>query len=241
MSSLSWTDKYALETIRKLRDKFDVNFFIETGTWKGVNAAVHSGHFNYVMTCENNTDVGKTSQKKLDKYGIKVNIMNSVEFLSTIVSSFALFSQLTPIFYLDAHFYNTNLSKDKRFVVLDELKALKGFENCIIIIHDFACEGLGHITYDGIDLDWNLIGDALLEVNPNFKLYTNTPEFTDILTEENVHEVVPEEFLEDAKDNLRYAWSFPRLTKRGILYAVPRELDLTEYKLKRQKQWEKQS
>jgi len=138
------------------------------------------------------------------------------------------------IAFLDAHFYNPSLPIEKRFVILDELQALKGCENCIILIHDFDCAGLGHITYDGVSLNFDLVKEGLMNVNPNFKYYINCREYCDIITKEEVIEGKVEgiEPTEDVLDNLNYVWSSPEKTYRGILYCVPKELDLSKYELK---------
>jgi hypothetical protein len=124
------------------------------------------------------------------------------------------------MFYLDAHFYNPKLPKSKRFVVLDELKSLKGRKDAIIIIHDFD-NGLGHCRYDGIRLGMNILKNPLKKVNPKFYLYTNRLESCDIMKPEETNDPV-------MQDNLNYAWSEPRLTYRGILYCLPKRLSKKE-------------
>ena len=128
-----------------------------------------------------------------------------------------------PIIYLDAHFYDKSLPKNKRFVVVDELKALEEMKRCIIIIHDFD-NNLGHITYDGIPLDMKLVKPFLLKVNPKFYFYTNTLAGCNIiknsyeLENENLHGYI------EVLDNLKYVWSKPEKTYRGILYCLPFKL-----------------
>ena len=125
------------------------------------------------------------------------------------------------IFYLDAHFYDTQLKPENRFVVLRELKALKDFDKAIIIIHDFD-NNLGHITYDGQPLNLELLKEDLLNINPNFKFYTNELESCQIVKKEEVIKGI--EGLEpdfETLENLDYAWSTPRLTYRGLLYCSP--------------------
>ena len=139
------------------------------------------------------------------------------------------------IFYLDAHFYDPMMPKGRgKFIVLDELKALKGMKDAIIIIHDFD-NGLGHITYDGISLDMKLLRKDLLKVNPKFRFYTNELSSCDIITlAEEIGLMLKSKKLyggkgdydydQDRMDNLKYAWSKPEKTYRGLLYCVPKKI-----------------
>jgi hypothetical protein len=236
---MSWTDRKAIQTILKLRDEFKVIDFVETGTFRGVNARLHSLHFQNVYTCEVNENYYKEVIKKLPK-NVQVHKVDSPSFLCMYRWKYYVDNTLPPpIFYLDAHFYlSGNKTNEERFVVLKELRALSDFNNCIILIHDFDCAGLGHITYDGISLNFSLVKESLMKVNPNFKFYTNKKEFCDIITEKEVLEgkIQGIEPTEDVLDNLNYVWSNEEKTCRGILYCVPKELDLSKYELQELKQ-----
>jgi hypothetical protein len=225
---VSWTDKIALETIKQLRDEFNIHYFIETGTYKGINSLVQSKNFDYIFTCENNEEYLKIADTKLkDRLNVYLYKGNSPDFLKMTKERIERLKSNEIIFiFLDAHFYDTNLPKDKRFVVIDELKALSNFKNCVIAIHDFNNNKFSGIEYDGIKLDFNLLKEYLFNVNPNFKYYTNTK--CDIYTEETIKEIVDDV---DANDNIKYAWSKPEKTQRGILYCVPKEIDLSKYNL----------
>jgi len=227
---MSWTDKKAIQTILKLRDDFKVIDFVETGTFRGVNARLYSQYFRTVFTCEINEEYYKEAKENCKNYkNIHIGNIDSPSFLKGLYKCFLP----PPLFYLDAHFYDSSLPKEKRFVVLDELKSLSGLNNCIIVIHDFDCADLGHITYDGVSLNFDLVKESLMKVNPNFKFYTNKKEFCDIITVEEVKEgkIKGIEATEDVLDNLNYVWSNEEKTYRGILYCTPRELDLSKYEL----------
>ncbi len=141
-------------------------------------------------------------------------------------------SNLRPIlFYLDAHFYDAALPKNKRWVVKDELKALAEFTNCIIAIHDFDCNGLGHLVYDGQPLNFELIKEDLLGVNPYFHFYGNTREGCEVHTAESIIGVEGLEPDSDTLETIRYH-DCDRLKYRGILYATPQPLDLSVFPLK---------
>ena len=131
---------------------------------------------------------------------------------------------------MDAHFYDPELPKNEKWVILNELKALKNFKRCVITIHDFD-NGLGHCTYDGEHLDLPLIKRDLMNVNPSFFLYTNDLASCEIITKPDEMKGLYPDF--ETLDNIKYAHSSPRLTYRGILYCVPEKLDIREFDLKK--------
>lgn len=225
---MSWTDMISLQTIKQLRDDFKVKSFIETGTFRAINALVHSENFDYVWTCEINKESLKICDSKIvHKPNIYLFEGSSPNWLQDIRRKFQDREEVVMV-YLDAHFYDANLPIEKRFVVLDELKALRQMNNCIIIIHDFWNGQFSGITYDGNKLDFDLVKHYLFEVNPNFKYYTNTE--CDIYNENTIKELINDK---DADDNIKYANSSVEKRLRGILYAVPKDLDITKYKLRK--------
>ena len=227
---MSWTDKIAIEQILLLRDTFDIGTFVETGTFRGVNAELHAHHFKKVLTCESNPEYVAIAQERLKRFdNVSIFPVDSSVFLASIRQYVS--ANETIFIYLDAHFYDPSLPKEEKWVVVKELQALRGFQNCIICIHDFACEGLGHLCYDGEDLSWGVIRDYITQVNPNFHFYTNMREWCSIYNEETIYEL-PITVDEGVIDNLRYANSSDEKKYRGILYAVPQRLDLREFKLK---------
>jgi hypothetical protein len=233
---MSWTDKSAVRTIVKLSQEFNITRMYETGTFKGVNARLYANHFMMVFTCEKDKNYYKEVVKNLPPNVFASNL-SSADFLFRYCNSAKSMNMFIPmpLFYLDAHFYDPSLPPDKRFVVLDELKELQDFGDCVIVIHDFKVDDLGHIVYDGIPLDFNLVKEALRKVNPNFVYYTNSKEFCDIVTIDEVKEnkILGLSPTPDVLDNLGYVWSKPEKTYRGILYCVPKELDLKNYELKK--------
>lgn len=215
---MSWTDLESIEHIKKLRDKFKIKAFIETGTHMGINALLHRKNFDIVFTVENNLESYERMSPILSRHkNIYTYLDESKYFLANIVPQ----KKETVFFYLDAHFYDPKLKQ--KFVVLDELDALKGFKNCVIAIHDFD-NGLGHITYDGQPLNLDLMRKKLLKVNPKFKFYTNELSSCRIKKLEEAESW-------DEFDNLKYVWSKPEKTYRGILYAVPKEVKIDGLKL----------
>lgn len=226
---MSWTDKGALKVIWYLRDKYKVKQFIETGTYKGVNLLAHRGKFEELVSCEKVREYFNIACKRTNYY----NSNNSI-FIWNVESPIFLkewrqheMFNGTPIIYLDAHFYNKTLPKRKRFVVLDELKALRGFSNCIIIIHDFD-NNLGHITYDGVSLDMDLLTLELFLVNPGFHFYTNTLESCDIVKTKKDITNLGLTWDKEMQDTLKFIHSKPCKTYRGILYCLPSKLSKKE-------------
>lgn len=233
---MSWTDKKAVEHIKKIRDIFKVKTFVETGTYHGINACFHSNNFEQVFSCEKNKAYFNESLKRMEDLFCKgkigmVNLYNegSKDFLKWFIKFYKKFlSKETIIFYLDAHFYDPKAKN--RWVVLEELKVLKGFKKAIVIIHDFD-NNLGHITYNGQSLNLDLVKKDLLKVNPNFKFYTNelsscnpvTLNYKDILS-------CGLQLDNETIDNLEYAWTCPRLTYRGLLYCLPKEVKIEGFK-----------
>jgi hypothetical protein len=100
------------------------------------------------------------------------------------------------------------------------------------VVHDFKVPGLGYISYEGQDLDWNLVKDDIMAVNPDFKFYTNERRTADIWTIGEVEAgKAPFKMDADLRARMEYTWSTERRTWRGILYAVPEPLD-ESFKLK---------
>ena len=230
---MSWTDKKSLENIKHLRDDFFVPTFIETGTFKGVNARVQSYNFQWVFTCEVVKEyyLHAVNNRLKNINNVMLVLMSSPKFLTF----FENFFRRTIIYYLDAHFYDPKLPIEKRFVIQEELKTLKDNYNCIIIIHDFDNGELGCIEYDNIKMGMNVVGDLLFDVNPNFHFYTNSKSDCDIVTLDDVanHVIPGVENDEDIIDNINYAWTKPEKTYRGMLYCTPKKLELSKYNLRR--------
>lgn len=228
-----WFDKIAVEQTLKLRDKFQIKTYLETGTFRGLNIKFWSYYFDEVLGCEFNEEYYKISIDKVrDRKNIRLYNVSSEIFLNLFLKEYKEQSRKDMVLiYLDAHFYNPNLKKEKRFLVLDELSALRDFKNCIICIHDFACEGLSHISYDGQDLNFELIKNKLKEVN-TFFYYTNTKHFSEVHSKDSILNVIGLDPDEDTLETLKYHNS-DYLKYRGILYCVPSELNLQEFKLKK--------
>lgn len=227
-----WSDKIATKTIVDLKKLFNIKTFVETGTWKGVNSELYSNYFHEVLTCEVDKNIFKNTSERLNKYkNIKVFNCESSIFLDNFKKKYIDENRKDIIFfYLDAHFYKQGCTSENRWVVRDELNILKDFRNCIICIHDFDCSGLGHLCYDGEHLDWNVVKDSIKKINSDFFYYINSREFCDIVDLDTVKEL-PIEYNDSLVDYVRFINSSDQKRYRGILYAIPKELDLKMFNL----------
>ncbi|KKM94710.1 hypothetical protein LCGC14_1195600 [marine sediment metagenome] len=226
---MSWTDKIATAQILKLKEEFGITTAVATGTFIGADTDLYAQHFDEVYTMDINEESLKIARARLRKYdNITFCHMNSYEFIKYFIESYNLFKSTDIVyFYLDAHFFDPGL-KDK-WVVIKELQALKNFRNCVIVIHDYDCEGLGHLIYGGEHFGWNVVGKYIQKVNPDFHYYYNSE--CDIYTEESIYDspFTVDDYL---LDGIRHTNSSDVKRYRGMLFAVPRELDLSKYNLK---------
>lgn len=218
-----------------MRDKFKVKTFVETGTYKGINAKVFSNYFEKMITIEKDKDFYKIAKERLKRHkNVKLIKGDSAKKLKTL--KFKRNEHV--IYFLDAHFYDPK-AKNK-FIITEELKSLRGNKNAIIVIHDFH-NGLGHLKYDGQSLNLELIRKELFQVNHNFELYTNELASCDIVLplEKEIKSLgyFTEEDLKDIWDALSFVWSLPEKTYRGVLYCLPEKLTDEEQKMLGIRKW----
>src|SRR3989338_1582117 len=134
---MSWLDKTAVEQILKLIDRFNISAFLETGTFKGINAKFQAQNFKEVLTCEISDDYLKAARERLkDNKNVRIFKQSSPDFLLAFIEEYKKKKRKDIVFvYLDAHFYDPSLPPEEKWVVVNELRALKGFKNCVICIH----------------------------------------------------------------------------------------------------------
>ncbi|MDP2755917.1 MAG: hypothetical protein Q8P40_16260 [Nitrospirota bacterium] len=226
-----WFDKKAVEQTLKLKEEIDISTYVETGVFRGINIRFWSYYFKEVWGCDISEEYLKIAKSKVQDRNVLLLKIDSPTFLKSITNTYNKMRREDTLFiYLDAHFYDPKLPANEKWVVKNELKALEGFRNCAIAIHDFDCNGLGHLVYDGEHLNFELIKDELSKVNPDFRFYTNTREFCEVHTRESIKGVIGLVEDEETLETIDYH-STDRLKYRGILYCVPRELDLRRYQL----------
>lgn len=230
-----WLDRDACATTEELRDEFKISTFLESGTFRGVNLKFWSYRFERVIGVEVNRDYfWKTSNRLNGRINADVVCKDSPKFLEAFVDNYYLDERADIVLiYLDAHFYTQGEKKTKedRWVVLRELKALAEFRNCVLAIHDFNYgKGLYGLTYDGEPLNFELVKNHLAQVNPDFSYYVNIREHCNPHTEESIVGVQGLEPDLVTLETISYH-STDRLKYRGILYCTPKPIDLKEYKL----------
>jgi len=232
---MCWVDKYSVEQIVKLRDEYNISTFIETGTFRGQGARLYSFYFKNVLSCDINDDFLKISRSyNQDRNNVIIEKKSSPLFLSEFITEYYRQKRNDIIFiFLDAHFYDSSLMPNEKWVVINELKSLYGFRNCVICIHDFDGGGLGHCCYNGEHLGFPLVLPHLNMVNPNFHYYINTLPFVSAHNEESI-KGVKEMIIDDMLiDTLKFVNEKEERKKRGILYCTPSILDLNKYNLRR--------
>ncbi|MFH1484921.1 MAG: hypothetical protein ABIH46_02525 [Chloroflexota bacterium] len=229
---MCWLDKVFTRNVLKLRDRFGIRHFVETGTAEGNGMIYFSRHFLSLDSCEVDPELARRASERIragvrDSSRIWLQTTASPDFLKYFRAVYTSDRWSTPVlFFLDAH-------TPGNWPILEELEALKGFHNCCIVIHDFKVPDLdlGYISYEGQALDLEYVREALFGVNPEFHLYHNTREMAEVWTKEEVERGDARMPWDEAtKWQLDYAWSAPLKTYRGILYAVPEEVQGLEVK-----------
>lgn len=231
-----WYDRNAVETGEKLRDSFEINTFIESGTYRGINLKFWSYRFEQVIGIEADREhFWRTSHRIDGRINAKVICKDSSRFLKGFVDNYYQDSRNDIVLiYLDAHFYypREKKTKEERWVVLRELIALAGFKNCVIAIHDFNCgNDLYGLIYDREPLNFELIKDSLAQVNSDFSYYVNVRKHCNPHTEKSIIGVEGLEPDSETLETIQYHSTAARLMYRGILYCTPRPINLEEYKL----------
>ena len=121
----SFTDKFLVDEIIRLRDKWNVSAFIETGTHVGASAAIAAKLFEVVFTCEDHNWYASQAQEALKNIeNVHFSKCKSPDLLRSLKDD-------RYIVFLDAH-------GPHDFPLVQELEALESYKTKpIIIIHDF--------------------------------------------------------------------------------------------------------
>lgn len=221
--SLMWPDRAAARVMAALRDQFRVTTLIETGTAHGIGARYWSRLFPVVFSCDIDRDILAVAKLKVRGANAFLYCCPSPDFLAWFRRDYEMVRrQDYVVFLLDAHWY-------QEWPLLDELRALKGFLQAIIVIHDFKAPGLGYVSYGGQDLDWDYVKTDLMAVNPGFHFYHNTHEGCDIVTPAEVKAGrVPGLVWDKETQHVleKIVWESDRRAYRGILYATPEPLEM---------------
>lgn len=144
------TNNYPLEILSdnfllKLKDMFNCNIFIETGTFLGCSASKASKYFDKVFTIEIDQNLYNIAKKNLSNFSnVKIYNGDSAKVLPEILGN-ELDEKI--VFWLDAHYSGPNHigfqtgKSEENTPIISELKAIKdsGKRNVVIVIDDMRC------------------------------------------------------------------------------------------------------
>jgi hypothetical protein len=164
-------DKKIEQEFLLLRDKFNIDTAVETGTYHGTTTRWLSQHFKRVFTVEINEEYFSTAFHNLNGCGnIKMYPGNSVEVLPHILKK----CTDKTILFLDAHWNEYN-------PLLDELRCIAEAKiRPVIAIHDFKNPydvTMGYDTYPAqqIIYEWDWIMETIENIygKGGFEQYYN--------------------------------------------------------------------
>lgn len=163
-------DKFIAEEFIKLKNEWNVDTIVETGTFQGETTEWFANNFNCTHSIEietyNAVNLKILEIKYLGK--LYVHFGSSPTVLQSLVPNFTK----RTMFFLDAHWGDF-------WPLLDELSIIK---NCkikpIIAIHDFKCYNFGFDSYKGINLDYNYVKNNIEDIygDSGYIFYTNSPD-----------------------------------------------------------------
>ena len=109
---MCWIDRESVRQVLKIRDKYKINTFIETGTFRGINTRLYSFYFKEVFSCDICDDYLKIAREyNKDRSNIMFKKQSSCDFLKDFINKYKKQKRNDIIFiFLDAHFYDTNFS-----------------------------------------------------------------------------------------------------------------------------------
>jgi hypothetical protein len=167
-------DIYIEKEILKLKEKYEIDTLIETGSYHGDTTLWFAKNFNKTITIEINEEKFNLTNKRL-----KDNKLKAIAYLG---SSEKILNEILPtkgighdtIFYLDAHWYEYN-------PLIDELKTIAKYNlRPIIVIHDMK-EPTNTLQYDSYNnqdycYEWVKPQLDLIYAKHGYNYYYNHPE-----------------------------------------------------------------
>jgi hypothetical protein len=152
-------DYLTTETVLKLKDKYDINIVLETGTYLGDTTEWFSENFNKVYTFE--IDNGYRNVAKT-KCGENTEFLgNSIKELPSILESI----NERCLFFLDAH-WGTPCPTPYELEIISRYSKTKP----IILIHDFYNPNFPNMqwdTYGDFAYKWENIEKYIKQIYPN--------------------------------------------------------------------------
>jgi hypothetical protein len=149
-------DNFIANNFLKLKEKFNIENAIETGTFEGGTTIFLAQNFKNVFSIECDEPSFKKAESNIKNANVNVNLIfgKSEEVLPSILNTISN----NTIFYLDAHWYNDCPLKN-------ELQLIKKFNlKPIIAIHDFLVpdsKKLGYDTYNGQSFTYEWLKEEL--------------------------------------------------------------------------------
>lgn len=190
--------------LKKMAQNFDIDSFIETGTYNGITASRAAQAFKEVHTIELEPNLFMEAQDRLKVYpNVTVYYGNSSDLIPVIVPQ----SKGRPLFWLDAHYSGEKTamsnpdpnSAEAITAIRRELAAIKksGITDCVLLIDDIrgygSCingvEYLGCWAYPAVQkvcklareinprFSFALLGDSLLAYDAD----KHAPKFSSII------------------------------------------------------------
>lgn len=108
----------------RLRRKFQLKFFVETGTAGGDTTEMAASSFNHVWTCDIDGRLVARAKKRLQDYNnVTVSMESSPSFLRVIKPALIL----PTMYWLDAHWCGGPTKPKKECPLIEELQAIGSF------------------------------------------------------------------------------------------------------------------
>lgn len=153
------------DLVLRLIEATKIPYFIETGTAGGESVAWAKNHFEECWTIEllENREITKIE-------GVNYIQGNTVDHLPAILENEKLIDKSTPIFFwLDAHYCEPvpNTSGNKECYLLEEIEAIKGRLNSVVMIDD-ARLFAGPPPWPNDPRDWPRLNEIFSKLNECF-------------------------------------------------------------------------
>lgn len=191
--------------IKNLIDRFDIPYFVETGTAAGGSIRTAAPHFKYCWTIElieGRAEIDHSLENVIWLTGDSENVLLPVvnNFIAEknalqIEGQDSIYKYV--MFWLDSHYSDPtpNTSKYKECPLLQELEIISGYQDSAIIFIDDARLFMGHPPAPNNPKDWPTIQEifCLLKEKFQFNYSTITDDYI-ISLPERLREPIDEEW-----------------------------------------------
>ncbi|EAZ82441.1 class I SAM-dependent methyltransferase [Algoriphagus machipongonensis] len=170
----------------KLIEFKKIDYFVETGTYKGGTCFWAAQYFEKVLTIEIDENISmQTSSKHNCPNNIEFFIGNSKDVLPDIVHS--RIKNSSSFFWLDGHWCKGGSGKEEECPLLEELDAIKSLKDPVIFIDDARCF-LGPLPSPHDSNQWPRVDDIFNKVSKIFPSHRFT-------IQDDVIMVIPQEYM----------------------------------------------